>query len=396
MAGDAPGRAPDSNTPDDAICKGCNVAPHVVKLAFKEPQCAQCFLTYVRHKFRANIGSNKMIPRNGRVLVVYDAGTNSSVLLDMLRFATTLDRFKKLHVEPVVLYVDEECLKGQIENQRISYLDEIKKMLLQFGFESFYVSLANSNASECRPKAIIELSITQSILTKETEFVNTFNSFNNLTSKQEFIQCLKNNIIRECAEQLNCKFVFTSEICPDLAIKLLANISLGRGLSVGQDVSFCDSRKSVRFLRPIRDFSSVEIATYLKHAKINWLENVALFGSDDNEFASIQNLTKGFVDGLQDNFQSTISTIFRTGSKIAAVSAKGGGNVENCVVCASELDCEQSATLVAINFSKKALLTQAEGNDNPEINKQLCHGCRNVFKDTNEVNVLLDKLTLRE
>lgn len=384
MASD-PSAPPTSQDVGESICKSCNVDRCVVKLACKEPQCAKCFLAYVRHKFRANIGSNKMIPRNGRVLVVYDAGANSSVLLDMLRFATTLDRFKKLHVEPLVLYVDEECLRNADIVLRNEHLHKIKELLTQFGFPSFYVSIADiCKKDNIQPLQIVDLVLTQSDLTAETNFVNSVNAFKSLTSKQDFLQCTTTNIIRECAEKLNCQFAFTSEICPDLAIKLLANICLGRGLSVGQDVSFCDSRRSVRILRPIRDFNTIEIANYLKHSDVRWLDEVARFGSVNDEFGSIQNLTKGFVDGLQDNFQSTISTVFRTGSKIAAVDVKhkkGESTAERCIVCASELDSKQSATLMAIDFSKIALLNDSAKADQSRPEQSVCHGCRNIFKD---------------
>lgn len=382
--------------PDDAetICKACNLGRCVVKLPCKEPQCAQCFLAYVRHKFRANIGSHKMIPRNGRVLVVYDAGANSSVLLDMLRFATTLDRFKKLHVEPIVLYVDEQCLRSADLNSRNEHLGKIKELLLPFGFPSFYVSVSDtSKEGDVRPTAIGDLVVTESVMSAEESFANVVHAFKSLTSKQEFLHAASTNIIRRCAEQLDCKFVFTAEICPDLAIKLLANICLGRGPSVGQDVSFCDSRRAVRILRPIRDFNTIEIANYLKHSAVQWLDDVAMFGSANDEFGSIQNLTKGFVDGLQDNFQSTISTIFRTGSKIAAVDAKHKTteSAQRCVVCASILDGEQSATLVAINFSKLALLNETTPNtDESRVAQSLCHGCSNIYKDGTNVGDFFD------
>lgn len=383
---------PSSDPPSAAhldVCKSCNSNICVVKLPCKEPQCANCFLAYVRHKFRANIGSNKMIPRNGRVLVVYDAGANSSVLLDMLRFATTLDRFKKLHVEPVILYVDEQCLGSAEVDPRNAHLDQIKELLGQFGFPSFYVSIADiCKKSNIRPTAIDDLLLTQSTLSEEATFVNSFNAFKSLTSKQEFLHCSTTNIIRECAEKLDCKFAFTSEMCPDLAIKLLSNICLGRGLSVGQDLAFCDSRKSVRILRPIRDFSTIEITNYLKHSDVRWLHDVAGFGSVNDEFGSIQNLTKGFVDGLQDNFQSTISTVFRTGSKIAAgnVNHKTKETLERCGVCASPLDCEQSATLMAINFSRMALLNDTAKTVHSKPEQSICYGCRNMFKDGENVS----------
>jgi cytoplasmic tRNA 2-thiolation protein 2 len=57
----------DEKLPDDEICKKCNKDKTVVKLSFKVAQCKNCFILYVRHKFRAAIGSTKIVKRDSNV-----------------------------------------------------------------------------------------------------------------------------------------------------------------------------------------------------------------------------------------------------------------------------------------------------------------------------------------
>lgn len=418
-----PSEAPPAPTASIA-CRGCNEpgAVTVVKLPCKEPQCVACFLAYVRHKFRANLGANKLVPRNGRVLVNYDGSANASALLDMIRFACTMDRFKKLHIEPCVLFVDEHCLlpaDGVVAAtvQRTTHLHRIRRLLQQFGIAAYYVSVAQT-AANCVPvdihsAAAEEAATDAALVSRETEFAATVRQFETLTAQQEFVAAVRTNVMRECAERLDCRFAFVADTCPDLAVRLLANIALGRGTSVGDDVAFCDARGNgaVRILRPLRDFSALEVEQYVRLAAVEWCAVGDEDGRthDDDAFGSIQNLTRAFVDDLQTNFQSTVSTVFRTGSKIAAVSTAAVGQgkasstlnqqqeeisqaVPRCKICGSALDCESSETLMAIEFSRQCALKEtrsAEGSGSAGADvwsTGMCYGCRNVFRDVKDEN----------
>lgn len=384
------------------ICKKCNLQPAIIKLDFKEAQCEQCFLTYLRHKFRANLGSTKIVARNAKVIVVYDGLSASTVLLDMIRYARTQDKFKRLHIEPVALYIDNNCLFKLSLDSRIAKFNEIKDLLVQFEIKSFYTSFVLDHAIE-----IENVKITADLLSSEEKFLNSLKSIQNLTSQQDYIHCAKSNVIRRIAEQIECQYAFTSEIGSDLAIKLLTNVALGRGSSVAQDVSFCDSRSEVKIIRPIRDFNGIEIETYIKLTNVLYVLNAPTFGGKTDMFASIQNLTQGFVEELQENFLSTVSTVFRTGSKIAASSGASSKDcIEKCVFCKSKLDYSESATLRAIEFSRvvslnagidsgdgleESVCNAVEGLSlNDKSSKLLCHGCRNVFKDLDNPGNAID------
>lgn len=402
------GMLPTGNIPTDetpVVCKKCNLQSAIVKLNFKDAQCEQCFLTYIRHKFRANLGITKIVSRFAKVVVIYDGKESTSVLLHLVHYATTQGQFKRLQLNPSILFIDDSCLYDLQPDQRRAHITEVQQLLRQFDIPAFYTSLASVDSVPLPIDTVSQLDEAQ--LLSEQKFIASMAAIGSLSSRQDYVHCVRAKVMRKVADHLQCPFVFTSEICPDLAIKLLSNIALGRGSSVAQDVSFCDPRSSaVQIVRPIRDFDAVEVETYVKVHSIRVLESAKLYGADADEFASIQNLTKGFVEDLQLNFQSTVSTVFRTGSKIATAAVDVGvreGNIaRKCMMCMSQLDTSDSTTLLAIEFSRCTSLQagQCDGgimvdqndddNRNAKFLQNLCHGCNNIFRDLNEDSNVLD------
>lgn len=388
-----------------AVCKKCNLQPAIVKLNFKDAQCEQCFLTYIRHKFRANLGITKIVSRFAKVVVIYDGSASTSVLLSLVHHATTQGQFKRLQLNPNLLFIDDSCLYDLQPDQRGAHITEVQQLVRQFDIPSFYISLASIDGVSLPIDSVSHLNEAQ--LSSEQKCISSLAAIGSLSSRQDYVHCIRDKLMRKVADHLQCPFVFTSEICPELAIKLLSNIALGRGSSVAQDVSFCDPRSSaVQIVRPIRDFDAVEVETYVKVHGIRLLESARRYGSDADEFASIQNLTKSFVDELQLNFQSTVSTIFRTGSKIATTAVDVGvieGNlIKKCKMCMSHLDTMDSTTLLAIEFSRCTSLQagQCDGgtmlhqndddNRHADFLQNLCHGCSNIFRDLNDDSNILD------
>lgn len=377
--------------PINEICKKCNLEQIVVKLNNKEAQCKECFLTYVRHKFRASLGSTKIVRRSSNVLVLFDGSAESVVLLDMLKYALSGETFKRLHFNTSVVYVDEMFLFDFTEEERLEKFAEVKKCLNEFGFKTFYSSISGTgDVTEIEESSFDDKS--------DAAFLKVLKSFKSLTQRQDFISQHKNNLLRKIAQKIDYNFVFLSEIGPDLAKTLLTQISLGRGSSSYLELAFCDDRTSdVKLIRPIRDLNENEIKNYLK---LNNLSSVSLksYGEDDGEFNSIQNLTARFVNGLQTNFPSTVSTIFRTGDKM---TFKSNDSVDSkCSFCKTDVDFNGSQTLFAIEFSRlvsancgskdnqlsKTIAEKALSNlngDESALKKQLCHGCRNIFVEGN-------------
>ena len=88
-------------------------------------------------------------------------------------------------------------------------------------------------------------------------------SLQSLTAKEDLLQILRNRLLLKIARQLKCTKIFTADTISHLAVKLLSNVSLGRGAQLPLDIEFCDTRDpNVMLLRPMRDFQKKEIIFY--------------------------------------------------------------------------------------------------------------------------------------
>lgn len=376
----------------EEICKKCNIQPVVIKLSFKEGQCRDCFLVYVRHKFRATLGATKAVPRGSNVMLYFDGSSAAVVLLDMINHAMTQEPFKRLHFNPFILFIDESAA---LQMDRGCHLTRIRHLLQQFSFENCHYS---SIGSSCVAK--LDESDLAAFEENDQLFIGQLNAIKCLTSKQDLMTKTRNNILCKAAQTLGCQFIFTSETVVDAASTLMTNIALGRGASVAQDVAFADRRSmDVTILRPIRDLNKLEVDTYVKLNKLEVLDDNA-YGTSAGDSASIQNLTRKFIHGLQANYTSTISTIFRTGDKIAPKSSE-----TVCKFCHSALDLEGSSTLFAVEYSRclSASTLQNRETDFNQIEekatdllagssdgllKYLCHSCRNIVSDNGQLSCM--------
>lgn len=89
---------------------------------------------------------------------------------------------------------------------------------------------------------------------------------------------------------------------------------------------FCDSRAEIKILRPMRDISHEELQHYIRVKELV-CNNFSCTESKN----SLQNVIKNFVVDLQDNFQSTISTVCKTADKIGVND--GPKNDNKCLLC---------------------------------------------------------------
>ena len=385
---------------ENNICKKCNVENVVVKLNLKTGQCKNCFLMYVRHKFRASLGSTKVVRRGSNVLLYFNGKPESVIMLDMIHYALEQEAFKRLHLFPKIIFIDKSCLFNEAEDKRINRLKSIQNILQKYPYESYYTSIGNTEGDSLENLLTFNnhsLYLHDEILLKET-----INSFTNLTTRQDFIRQLKTNMLIKIAKKIDCKFIFFPDIGTDLATTFLTNVALGRGGYVALDVSFHDDRHSgIEIIRPMRDININEIENYVALCNIECIDYKDVgqcFGIE----SSIQNLTKNFIEQLQKTYPSTVSTIFRTGDKIAPNKSKtSNADTEFCIFCKSYLDFKQSNTLFATEYSRyisKNLNNQtldieqlaenavngrqiSEGVVN--YDHKLCHGCRNIFRNCN-------------
>ncbi|XP_062542913.1 cytoplasmic tRNA 2-thiolation protein 2 [Armigeres subalbatus] len=409
----------------EEICRKCNEHHAVLKLNQKEPQCRKCFLHYVRHKFRASLGATKIVRRGSKVLVVFSGAPESVAMLDMIRHGLEQDAFKKLRIDPVVVFVDEDFI-GQDQVHYEKCVTDKLEILEQFDYPSYYTVLGAQRCCEAKEDRLME-----KFQAEQDMIQNVLRGIMSITSKQDFIVQTRKQTYKAIARELQCGYIFLSSIGLELAKTLLSDVALGRGKSLALDIAFCDDRdEERRIIRPMRDLSPDEIQNYLIFAE-KPLKSAAVADSFIDK-PSLQNLTSKFVDNLQQSFPSTVSTVFRTGDKLGTQKTPVSENQLNgvdhfsilfdkalnitseaedpkrCKFCHSTLDYRDSTTLFATEFSRmvssrinvalsheeivestrrmeqdacKAVNAELEEDEMRQLKRELCHSCRNIFVD---------------
>ncbi|XP_055538791.1 cytoplasmic tRNA 2-thiolation protein 2 [Wyeomyia smithii] len=412
-----------STLAEGEMCRKCQQKPAVLKLMIKEPQCQNCFLHYVRHKFRASLGSTKIVRRGSKILVVFDGSPENVTMLDMIQHGIEQESFKKLRIDPVLLLVSEDFLFGN-KDAWVKKTEEKINLMKQFNYPSYIAMLGGQHCCSTGDEGLDD-----SFQVDQDKIIAVLNNIRSTTAKQDFIVQIRRHTYNVMAKKLECQYVFLSDIGVSLAKTLLLNVALGRGRSVALDVAFCDDREEIKIIRPMRDINPDEIRNYIAFSEkpLQILDTEVPF----KEKASLQNLTSKFVDDLQKTFPSTVSTVFRTGDKLAVpqnlAANTSDSEIEDvlrlfdktlkvgevtitplrCKLCHAELDFHNSDTLFATEFSRtvssrinvnlsheeilestrsmeldatKAVTGELDQEDRVgPLKKELCHSCRNIF-----------------
>ena len=367
-----------------SMCMKCKVEKAVVLVRVHDPLCRSCFLTYVIHKFRSTLGKSKLIQANDNVLLALSGGHSSTALLHLVKDALSEGAHKRLRFSPGVICIDEsETLHPSVEQD----YSHIKELADQFGYPFFQIPIYKDFANmdkDIDDKATIEKD--------RCQFIKSFQSISTLTAQQDFLVIRRVSLVVNLARKNNYKKIMFGDTSTSLCMKLLSNISLGRGSTIPLDIGVSDNRfPDITIIRPMRELSSKEVALYNRLCEISVLLPYNIMTAQYSH-SSLQQKTEEFIIGLQTGFPHTVNTVFRTGDKVCT-----NLNVENCTtecpLCQSpvlnlntitnEQICDENIECCGSNEecnSKSFRLTSEE------MKSQLCYGCNLTFKDM-EYNV---------
>nr|XP_018668608.1 cytoplasmic tRNA 2-thiolation protein 2-like [Ciona intestinalis] len=355
--------------------------------------CKDCFEVYFSHKFRASMGRNPLVRHHDKVALAYSGGNNSSALLNLIKKGLDPATVKKLKFTPGLIFVDERILYPSDDYEKVKEIEEIMR---NTGFPYHIVKLEEVFSTED----------TDEKMTNAEKLEKLFNSITTLTSKQETLYRLRCYLLSRKAKELGYDHVFMGETSTRLAINILSNFSLGRGVHLPQDTGFSDGLRfegvGVKLLRPMREMSMKEIAVYnaLNKVPTVFLPNLA---TSQSVTSSVQNLTENFILGLVAGFPSTEMTVFRTSNKLH------GKNDEKksrgcCRLCFGAIDTEcgtaQATALRHTLFSEAINTSHASSTYNdssinimdvPTLiqpleyqNLQVCYACRLLGKEVTQ------------
>ncbi|KAG5849332.1 hypothetical protein ANANG_G00109090 [Anguilla anguilla] len=373
-------------------CVKCKDGTAVLIIRAGDAFCRCCFKEYFIHKFRAMLGKNRLIFPGEKVLLAISGGPASSSMLSQVQEGLSQDAPKKLRFIPGIIYIDEGGVCGMSLEERDRSIAQLESIFRATGYpfhivrleqvfdlptsvlgavppapqrpESGYKAavdqfIQNDRArASCSPgegggerdgerdpavwDAQVRLSRLETrdapdgtpppVVRHGEDLERLFSSVRTLTAKEDMLQTLRHH--------------------------LLVHTARTQGYTKG----FSDPRHGdVVIVRPMRDYSSKEIAFY---NKMFGVPSVFVPGLDTkaSDKASIQLLTESFVTKLQADFPSTVSTIYRTSEKLRAARPSQNAGSETsakCLLCVCAVDTKAEeasafhATLVSERLSQK-------------------------------------------
>ncbi|KAI5754245.1 hypothetical protein M8J77_007073 [Diaphorina citri] len=368
----------------DKLCPRCNTNNGEVVLRLKDIYCKACLLQYLNHKFRAALGKSKMMRPQDKVLVAFSGSHSSMALLHLLQEGMQLSSHKRILFSVCAIYIDD-CSISQVSiSERKANNAQIATAMKYF--DSYFTCLEQALEPDNMKlyTDVTELPLEQ--FAKDSEIYKLFQTVTTLSSRQYLLQTLRQNLLLQAAKKLNCTKIFTAETQTDLATKIIANISLGKGAHVPLDVGFSDDRTGdIITLRPLRDFSSKEVIYYNIFNDLSPVHVPSLATLAD-PLASLQKAAESFVTDLQTNFPSTVSTVFRTADKLSLDLTSM--NVNNtCLLCKAPLDTRAdlaSSSMGATRFSRYVSNATREQLSHVNISSESPDHASKVTTDVNQ------------
>ncbi|KAJ3610651.1 hypothetical protein NHX12_022743 [Muraenolepis orangiensis] len=208
---------------------------------------------------------------------------------------------KKLRFTPGIVYIDEGCVLGQSSEERQKITAQIQSLFEKTGFPyhivplemvlnlpssilepvhvatdepagSYKVAVDHFMQTDPGPNTQVDLSelslqadgpqpIDQSSQTQQ--FQEMFSTVQTLTAKEDLLHTLRRHVLVSTARTEGYSKLMIGENCTRLAVKLLANIAMGRGAQLAVDTAFSDPRYGdIVAVRPMRDYTAKEISVY--------------------------------------------------------------------------------------------------------------------------------------
>ncbi|BFZ19258.1 hypothetical protein BsWGS_22297 [Bradybaena similaris] len=350
-------------------CVKCD-QPGVLVTRIHDCFCRSCFQVYVIHKFRAAIGKSKLIREGEHVLLAFSGGANSAALLHLIQDGLSERAHRKLRFIPTIVHIDESGILGVSSDARQELRRKIARLLLKSGFPAYIVDLEQAVDIErkkvtqigtgyvngecgCVIHRVEDENNSAVVDTSQSDKLRSLiDSVNSVTSQEDFIRHLRNQLITCIARQLGFSKVLTAECSTRLSIQILTDIAQGRGSQISLNTAFCDQRNGdVLFVRPVRDLNAKELTMYNALFEVGsvFIPSITTKTTTDS---SIERLTETFVCGLQADFSSTVANIVRTSEKLETPNLE---DRQTCAFCRSHLDTNvgKASALYAIEFSQR-------------------------------------------
>ncbi|KAH9247999.1 hypothetical protein BASA81_014374 [Batrachochytrium salamandrivorans] len=360
------------------LCNKCKVAKPSVVVKRAE-FCSSCFIGSVAHRFRGNLAKSTL-PDNSKLMLAFSGGPCSRAMLHTMASYCQLDpdnpRKKRRFPDFCVCYVDQSSLFPD----HVSEISKIKSIVESYHRELHIVKLED---------VFDEHNAT--ILNRD---VATMETGQMIQKSLELMQQDSNE-----ARKHGCTGLVLGDSSTAIAIRVIANTSKGRGLSLPADIGDSDWHRDVHLLRPMRDILSKEIGIFNHLCKLETVAHTS-FATLLPTKTSIDRLSQDFIVGLEQDFPATVSTIARTAFKINTdhmtkkICPLCEGPVDNIdyfasidsLVQAPAVSCKPiggDATECCSSTQTQSKCCQGAGSTASQLDiyHLLCYACRNIAHD---------------
>lgn len=386
----------------------------VVVTRICEALCKDCFMEYFTHKFRATIGKHKIIEKNEEVLYAYSGSGSSVAMLNLISQGTGDAAYlkKRFTFKPTILYIeDHKLLDKECDSQtRKEHIQKVIESLEFSGFKIYFSLIENSIIDEEKEESeplFYESNEKLNFNKDESQlcerFVQFANDIKTETSREEMFKRLRMKLINKIAKKLAINKILFSLNCSKLTVDLLSNVAMGKGAHISAEMALEQKHNDLIYLRPLREVTSKEIAFYnhFSNKESSIISSNSSLLNPPN--TTIYRLTEKFINGVQNDFPTTVATIFRTSDKLVPFESESNKIIENCTLCECVLDTNNNSELSssAINdliFSKKiSKLNSDQISSEEDIydTTNLCYSCSITINDVKNKVKLPNSLTCK-
>eukprot|EP00842_Homolaphlyctis_polyrhiza_P003183 jgi/Hompol1/3866/HPOL_003397-RA len=324
------------------MCIKCKLAKPQVLL--KQARfCNPCFLDSFVSRFRTNI-LKAAVPDGTRLMVALSGGPSSRALLHVLADFCRIDPSNPhRHIKFPdfrVCYVDQSAVLGNNDSvQSIvdlcqQYGCELDIVPLEALFETQTMAiLETTDWLDKRAAMLISEQRTAENLNRTAAIKRIFDDAHTTSSKEDLLNILTMHLLLQTSTKRECGALLLGDSANLIAVRVIANTSKGRGLSLPSDISDTDWFPGVHVLRPLRDALPKEIGIYNHLLHLDSIVHPTLTTMMPAK-TSIDRLTEEFIYGLDQEFPATVTTVIRTAFKIKTEFS----NRRICSMCEGPFD----------------------------------------------------------
>ncbi|ORX87155.1 hypothetical protein BCR32DRAFT_264496 [Anaeromyces robustus] len=383
-------------------CLKCKAKPHNVNIRKNYPLCKECFLSFMQHKFRTNIGQAKKVKKGVNVLIALSGGNCSRALLDIFYKyhkgaenpkSGKIQRFKDI----AVAYIDDSIITGE------SHVQKIKEIVTPYDIpllirpieDIFSISLDDNNDNY---KIITvknkdgkkELEISQNTnIDNKTAMKELYESIPLLADKECLINNIRLVLLNYMAKISKYPVLCLGDSSTKVAIDVISNTCKGRGSSLPEDIaSETELLKDVVIIKPGKTLLKEEFIQYNEYFDLDYIPEKQYNSSEIAK--SIDLISAGFISDLQENFPSTVTTVVSTANKITVEEENYSSYHCSLCLCPIRKDSEKwlaSNSITEVKDRTDYNYDHTEVYKNiPKYYQYLCFNC----------HILIDSINLQE